>query len=236
MAFTVLVNSTTADPNDANNNFYHVAQGSIYPMTGTMLEYDAGTVNLGSGAAKWAALYANNIHGTVTVDGTTASYMWQSVYNTTLVASTTRIEITGINGDASIEYYIIIKLLTGKTNTTVYLFPNSDSASANYISRYSYYTATTAQTNGSLLIELISKCGGVSSAADEVGFCYSCIKSKTGSYRYGYVNSFSGCNANITIRTTGGFMWENSASTITSLVIESIEMAPGTFIGIWRRG
>lgn len=63
MAWTTLQNSTTADANVVNDNFYYTRQGHLSPLGGTSLGYTDATFDLGG-----------------TPSGTSASYRWRDLY------------------------------------------------------------------------------------------------------------------------------------------------------------
>ena len=92
MAFIELENSTTADATDINNNFYHVAQGSVLPMGGVDLDYTDSVYDLGSSSATWNYLKCLNIN-TNNVEG----YAGYLISEVTLTATASSIEFTGLN-------------------------------------------------------------------------------------------------------------------------------------------
>jgi hypothetical protein len=133
MAFHVLINSTTADASDVNENFYHIRQGSVLPVGGSSLSYTNSVYDLGSSSYKWKDFYANNIYTDdiyVSGAGNNGS-LFRKIYSEILSATSTRIEITGLNGDNDNEYMLFIKHVWASA-TNIYsgaaLFLNGNSA------------------------------------------------------------------------------------------------------------
>ena len=103
MSFTVFQNNTTHDAIEVNDNFYHIAQGDFIPRTGVSLTADVtGLIDLGSSSYKWDSLYANAIvAGSVSGIG-----IWNLITTVILSASSSDINITGLNGDTDGIYMI----------------------------------------------------------------------------------------------------------------------------------
>lgn len=138
MAFRIFYNSTTADSQDMNDNFYHIAQGSIMPRTGQSLTSTDSAYDIGSSSYKWDSAYIDTINcSTVSFTGSiTCDKIWTFLYEYTMPSGTSsaRVEITGVD----YEYYKFI-VECGQ----VFLRPNGDS-SLSY--RYSEYQALTTNT------------------------------------------------------------------------------------------
>lgn len=128
MSFTNVVNSTATIPYDMNDNFIHVAQGSITPKNGTSLEETSSSLNIGSSVNKWNnGYFSGSIHcDTITSEINT----FKLVYSLTLTLSTDKIEITGLDGDNDLHYFINHQ--STQTGGASSLFFNNDSTAAHY--------------------------------------------------------------------------------------------------------
>ena len=108
MAYVKLIPSTTIDPVDMNENFYHVGQGSQLPMGEELLQY-TNTSNLGISSTVWANLYCNQIYFDTEII-TSAKNVWSKIADFYVTSgSVTEYEVTGLNGDNAREYIIIAK-------------------------------------------------------------------------------------------------------------------------------
>jgi hypothetical protein len=117
MSFTTFTDSTTAYANELMDNFYHIGQGDRLPMSGTALTL-AGTqsaLDIGSSAASWKNLYANNLYVTMSLTTSDRS-MWTLVANAVAVTTATSISITGLNGDEFTNYMAEVKCVASITN------------------------------------------------------------------------------------------------------------------------
>lgn len=66
--FTKIESFRFADPDETVDNFYHMAQSDILPMSGENLGYTDGSVNLGNTATVWNNLYATSITASITIN------------------------------------------------------------------------------------------------------------------------------------------------------------------------
>ena len=108
MAFFEILKSTTAYADDTNDNFYHLAQGTIEPKanTGTM-GLTSSIYDLGASITAWKTLYCNNIYANTS---TLNDRIWKQIVHVTVTSAANLITISGLNGDISNEYYIICNL------------------------------------------------------------------------------------------------------------------------------
>jgi len=113
MAWTTFVNSTTADADEVNDNFYHIRQGNLLPMGNASMEYTTSAYDLGSSTYTWDTLHVD----TGIIDNL---YMENHIYMNT---STAQIKvgsdnIAGFIEDTTSALYVTRKLailLTGAT-------------------------------------------------------------------------------------------------------------------------
>lgn len=125
MAFRILLNSTTADASDVNDNFFWGAQGSIIPMGNSSLEYTDSAYDIGSQVYRWNVLYCGTIaSGSIHSGGLTYEYLERK----DISAPTTTIAITGLNGDNDNEYLIVFSFIKTTATTHDYvMFLNNTS-------------------------------------------------------------------------------------------------------------
>ena len=119
--FTILRNSITADATDCNNDYYHLNQGSVFPMDGVNLNYTDSAVNLGSSTATWDKLYVENINVT-TIQGK-FGYL---VDETILTATASSIEFTGLTENA----FYRLTCFVPDCNANIFLILNGDSSAS----------------------------------------------------------------------------------------------------------
>jgi hypothetical protein len=237
MSFTVFQNSTTADATEVNANFYFVAQGSRLPMTqtaaGSLTAVDA-TYDLGSATYTWNNLFCENIYinGTIT---TVDKKLKILVAEVTLSTGASSIEFTGLNGDADLEYEIILSVNGSATSEAPLLIINGDSA-ANY--GHQYIKALDTVTSAVRTTYSYIPCA--SPYNKNHCFMRGILNTKTGIARmmiHSHMNGISGTL--VTDMVNWVSVWNNTADTITSLKFYdngAINWASGTHIEIWKRG
>ena len=106
MSFTTIYNSQSADNDVLNNNFYALAQGTIYPRGGTNLDPTTSAYSLGDSTHRWINLNANSFK-TDTPPENLSGYKFfdEKILSLNITSAVSRIEITGINGDAQDQAY-----------------------------------------------------------------------------------------------------------------------------------
>jgi hypothetical protein len=157
MAFIQLIKNTTISASDVNSNFYHVAQGNLLPMGSINLTNTNSVYDLGSISYKYSELHVNNIHVPCIMDFNTytvnmsiwvssTSFGYQKIYfNTTLAATASSINITGLNSDYDSFMELDVMLIMQASNNA-YLYINGNSTTI-YGTRITYaqntvYTGT----------------------------------------------------------------------------------------------
>ena len=230
MAFKVFVNSTTADASDMNDNFSFIGAGSRLPYTqtaaGSLTAVDA-TYDLGASTTTWNTLYCENVDLS---DGIIKNIlnMISEIY---LSTTSTRIEISGLNGDSESIYKILIKLkINVNATSNLNLFFNDDSAT-NYGHQELLFEddgsfTGSRSTTGSIIINTMS-------TTSETGFSEIWIYPKTNHERFAITRNLrSGETTTIGSSQIKGSVWKNTSSTLTSLVFTG-DLAINTSIQIW---
>ena len=128
MAYTLLEKGHTVSAIDFDGNFKHVGQGDLLPRGGTLLETTDGAYDLGSDTYKWNNVHVQNLE--IQSGGEVQNCM-NLIAETTLTATASSIEFTGLNGESD-EIYEIICNLKGYATGAMYLYLNGDSTSNNY--------------------------------------------------------------------------------------------------------
>jgi len=243
MAFTLLVASTTIDAEVLQANFQHVRGGHLLPRDNTTLDSTNGTLSLGASATTWNTLYVDTLDIATSIASADKS-VWVKIAETKVSASTSRVSFTGLNGDVDNTYMIktMIKSTAASANIFYRVHLNGDSAT-NYGYQYisgSGVAATAARvTNetGFLMGQIIT---GFTTTVARVTMAELTIYAKTGNERVA-LTKWMGSGIGTSVRTVNsyGHIWNNTSSTITSIVIEgpatTTSMLPDTNIQIWAR-
>jgi hypothetical protein len=229
---------------EMNYNFYHVAQGSVLPRGGTSLVPTDSVYDIGSSTYPWDSVYVNSVHCSST-SYTGTNLLWTKltdVYFSTGNATTTttphiRAEISGLNGDNHHELQIIARLNADTTQTTMKMYFNGDSVSANYDCLKLQNSLSTMYGTGSAEAPIMCDVN-TSDLTNPSSYCMSFLNTKTGTYRRGnMIRLMNAHEGNVVPRTIiGNIVYKNSATTITSLVFEANTICAGSYVGIWTRG
>jgi len=123
--YSITANNTVPYPDEINDDFYHCAQGTVYPMDGNYLSYTTGSVNIGNSTTVWKTIYANNI--TNTSINYTVGQTWKIAAEFIFTSTTGRVEISGLNGDVDTDYKIFV-YMNNNANSTYWLYPNGNSS------------------------------------------------------------------------------------------------------------
>lgn len=229
MAFTILKKDTLIDEIEINNNFYHIRQGDFLPRAGESLTAIDNSLNMGETANRYNDLHCNNLEVETNITN-----VWYLVAATTLDATASSIEFTGLNSDNDQMYNIALKAVSGTTATFVInIYFNGDSTAANYgfQKTVAQSTAVTGTRNTSAAIEVGSFLGTSVSQSDIL------IYSKTGNERL-LIAEYLGGGSGTTVYTSNinSGIW-NSSATISSLKIEaaSNSFVTNTNIQVWAK-
>jgi hypothetical protein len=234
MNFFDIANSMTTDPGMMNDDFLAVAQGTILPKYGDKLRPTTSTYDIGSATYRFKTTYCTNIYEGDVEDTNGRNLLWQEI--TAISTSTTRIEITGLNGDADFAWDIIARMVGDPTSTLLYCYFNGDSTTANYLYSQIIDSGTAFQSANDVGAPVICLNHGVTTSGDVVSIGNTKISSHTGCLRTIFVSMINSAQG----RSMGyiqqlACVWNNTASTITSIVLQCNTTSAIDF-HMWRRG
>ena len=208
MTFHVLEASTTADSADMNDNYYHVAQGAILPYTqtakGSLSAVDS-TYDLGNSTTTWKTLHTVDVEA----DSITSSIiLWRKLSETAVLTTTSRIEFSGLSGDDDIQYKILLYAI-GNTTTTINLYIDGDSTSANYRRNEiaaEGATATAAESSAEARVLTVN-------STNPVGFAKIIVEGVSGTLKTHMIHSISEATGTTVtkININKGFYFTTSA-------------------------
>ena len=230
MAYTLLEKGHTISATDFDNNYKHVGQGDLLPRGGTLLETTDGAYDLGFESYKWNDVHVQNLE---IQSGGEVQHCMNLIAETTLTATASSIEFTGLNGETD-EIYEIICNLKAYATTAARLYLNEDSLTSNYGFQYIFESGagiTAARSlayNGIYLVVI---------GYDTTTALYT--KAKFTTYANNDPKLFLGkINSNVGdtyIREfwQAGYVWNNT-DTLTSMKFTG-NFDPGTNIQIWSK-
>jgi len=250
MAWTTLVNSTTIDAPSVNNNFYHVALGSILPLGGSGMEATTGVYDIGSSTYRWNNIYATNVNlsgsmtvsGNVTVNNLTVSgtltvsgnQFWRVLAIAEITSATDTIEFTGLSNGQYMFYAYSYKTIT--VSNDCFMTFNGDTGSS-----YTYYEINgiwNAGIGGYLTYGLsnaqyIPPYGPAESVTGPVGNYFACINISAiaNNYKMVTLKSFSYCPAGSvqSMKILGG-VWK------TTTALSSIKFDANSSFNVFQPG
>jgi hypothetical protein len=217
MSFHEIVNSTATIPYDINDNFLYVAQGSITPKTGAMLEETTSTINIGSSTNRWnKGYFSGDIFSNVATIAANKTFL--EVTSIELSAATSKIDITGLNGDTDCNYFIVASFMKPSNGGEyVRLWVNGDSNASNYFSKSFQYV----NPFGPMILDWNFAMTGILNGPGEPDTAFINLTAKTGtpramSTKHTDIRYFSECLA----------IYGDTTTTITSIIFEP---STGTF-------
>ncbi len=199
-------------------------------VTGTFNTFSSG------GLMKSADINANFASLKAAIEGIPTQKAMRLIYETDVTSATTSVNITGLDGDSDLTYEIIVKIMGAPNSTNIYLRLNNDSLSTNYgYKQMNFFNCAAVSTGsndaeGGILIGQITTSNITQSKIT--------LYAKSGVNRAFNIifGSFSGgCNYGIGYNYA---WWNNSASNITSIQIQSVlsnAIGPGSHIEVWAR-
>lgn len=227
MPFYNFQNSTTAYADDTNDNFYHLAQGTVEPKanTGTMA-LTTGVYDLGSSTTTWKQLYCNNIYANTT---TLSGKIWKQIYHITVTTASIAINVTGLNCDELNELYIVLNLgvsvLAAQVtlgNFEPYIYFNTWGTNSNY--HLAGYAHDGSSITGLLYdtynrIILSGHYNGAANKKKMGVYAELHVSAKTGKFRYIKYRTASGESGSQTVENIKNMIccWPFSTLTITSI-------------------
>ncbi|MCP4651430.1 MAG: hypothetical protein GY853_15295 [PVC group bacterium] len=239
MTYKVLQNNVTSSAIEANDNFYHIGQGSRLPMGGNSLTSTDAVYDLGSSTMTWNNLYCDNLYISDSIASTNKS-LWVLLSETLATATTASIEITGLNGDDNSQYMFVVKLVGNNLTSSCHCLMqiNGDSAT-NY--GYQWIQAEGAATGaerGTLDFFILTYGTQDTDGSQVVGLSRNLLYTKSGNERLLLTENASGGQGSyLTGLNLRGSIWDNTSDTITSLkfIANSSDFGTGTNIQIWGR-
>jgi len=237
MSFRILRHSTTADASDSNDNNYWIGQGSVLPMSGSLLLNTTGTHDLGSSSYKWDNAYFESIPS-LTLDS--GNNTWEHITRSIVNIDTSRINITGL--DTQDTLFVMTYLFKTATSTaaTVTMYINQFSTTANYTRMWAQSSITAASnfTTARTPMILANNAGTTSTSLWTLGYFQ---------FRY-YILSDASLSDGVNVAMTGGeshvdynvfsthqIGMTNTAGTLTSIQIipETGNILAGSFFDLW---
>jgi hypothetical protein len=237
--FHILAESTTADANDLNDNWKHIADGDRLPRDGNSLTVADATYDLGSSTTTWNNLFCNNLNISQTLTTADKSLwipIWEGMTVTALGGGFYKLDISGLNGDEDLEYRF--KFKSNVTWTPLMYFNGDSSASygmqlleTGYINGANQ-TQTAIRITSSTAIYFSLNSG----TSVYVGHWDFTINAKTGMPRmiigdWSYVDF----QAWINIGNVSG-VWNNTSDTLTSIQIICQIPISQILFQLWKRG
>ena len=232
MAYTKIIKGGSGDASIINDNFVHIGSGIKYPRGGDNLEQTTGVYDLGHTTYRWNNAYVGEIDFTGDISNT-----WQRISTTDVNSATSRIEITGLNGDTDIQYMIIGYIYS--SITTMYILNINGDSGTNYGGQvihggdYGLGTTITAWRNTGQQYWEIGETHYITITAN-LSFFQGILFAKTGYERTMIHEVMNSCGETyISAIRKYGQIWNNTTSTITSLVFTTI-VGPST--GVYGAG
>lgn len=218
MSFRIIKNSTTADPNDVNNNFYHIMRGDFLPKGGDRLDYTDGVYDLGNTNYRWNDFHVNNVYASTTFSEETT---WKLIADVYLSGTASTIQISGLDGEDVDEYMFFGRVLSVQTNSALYIILN-EATSSSYSYFHSICPLTTITSDNQQGVDLIYL-GNVAltGTGDNVFFFQTNFNTNevgTGDRRpflINYVNGAKGANIHEFRNIAAG--WLTTGSTVSSI-------------------
>lgn len=233
MAWTPFTYGDTIDSDEINNNFYWGAQGDWLPMGGVNLENTDSAYNIGSDDYKWNNVYVETAYVYEKMQG-----CFCEMARIEVTSPTSRVEITGINGDQEClwEVNVFNKVVNTNSASRISFYFNGDS-SANYIRGFAYSLGSTTTiavnqtvSNIQMSLELATTTSMICSSLK--AYMYT----KTGRERH-WITSLAGHVAlgDIKYNMIMNSSYLDTSTTITSFVIEPLydDMDTTTVISLY---
>ena len=242
MSYNILIEDTTITASDINQNF-SLAAGDLLPKGDDVLTITTDTYNIGSDSYKWKDVWAVNAK----IKGSDIRDYWTLVTEIILSATTSQIDVTGLNGDEIEFLWITIKAVSTATIPSLFLHLNDDTATNyGYQNVKSFYIDHTTTAFGTNTAERTTADGilvgrtGYDSTTNLHSYSETYIHIGSENYKPAIVNLMASCVGHpepyITEIYQIGACWNNS-DTVTSLVVEASAstLRSNTSIQIWGR-
>lgn len=239
MAFTWIQNSQSTDALIVDANFQEVGSGSILPKLINTSGSNAttGVYDLGSVAYKWNNIYANNLD----FSGQIGDVM-NRIYSVEIPSATSRIEITGLNGDTDYIYELATRFVyaNAPANFNYMLHFNGDTSVAYGYQRIRSNTAGVASAfSGSEQGIFLVMASSADTTTSNLYFTHTVIFAKSGHERQTLQNSNAfAAQRYIKWNVFESGIWTNTAATITTMVLSgptTTAIGVGSTVDLWAR-
>ncbi len=164
---------------------------------------------------------------------------WVKIYNEDVTTNKTSITVPGLSGDSDVAYKIIARFVnTTGFNNNYLVKPNNDTNTGNYGFQMVYGSGVNAiaerfLTNGGLYL------GYSYASAGDIGTSEATLLAKSGQGRVMQTNWSNATGNSIGYNYLVSSVWNNTASNITSLVIDGTvanAIGAGSHIEVWTQG
>lgn len=241
MAYNWILQSTTTDASDMNDNFQAIGAGTRLPtlLTNTGAFYTDSVYDLGSSAKRWKTLYCNEI------DANSIGSTWGRISTNEIGSNTNSLEITGLDGNVDIFYTLICRFIfTEQTTCNYNLFfasAGSYDSDTNYGSQQMRAESTTvAATRNTARSGIFLGAAASASSETQTVFSNSLIYAKTG-YERPIMTDIANkgiVGKNVQEIIYSSAIWNNTTATITSMKIvadTTTGIGVGSYIELWAR-
>jgi len=223
--FNIFVNGTLADATQVMQNFYHVGQEDRLPMGGSSLDPTTSVFDLGEDNYIWQNTFCNTLY---VYDSISASNVWIQQGSIEVTTPTDRIEITGLNGDASNAFLIDVIFrtsTTGSSQLNMYINGDSSASYSYYRTAFSSGTSAGGVLSGQSTMIVCNQTFFDSGGSDRLSTARMKLSTKSGRTRIAHIEETNDIRPSV-----GGldiknyytqYTWSNTTDTITSLVFKS---------------
>ncbi len=241
MAYNTLLNSTTADASDVNDNFQHIAAGSRLPMSSVGVSFATtdSAYDLGADATRWNDLYCDNVNfaGSVTTADKT---LWTLEAETTLADTATSISFTGLDGDTDINYMILVRLVSSNSQSTLLTMYFNEDSSASYGRQYIVGQSTAVSSSRATGQQGFNVARStLQTATVHSSFSKTIIYAKSGHERTMLSNYLDGASGSFIYKLySSAGIYSNTSNNITSIQLNKSSggLMTNTTAQLWKRG
>jgi hypothetical protein len=177
--------------------------------------------------------------GTARVVGNFTADTWTRVYNTTLTSAATSVTISGLDGNTDEEYNLLIRAINNNASAAEYRLRFNNDTGSNYGKQNLRGTSTTADAIRSTGDDNAPLSYRGTIAQNETILTDTLIYAKSGYVRTGINKNTTGISGTtVTALGLNGFVWNNTADNVTSLVIYANQadgLGIGTTIELYKK-
>ncbi len=238
MAFTIFQKYTLVDPDEVNDNFYHIGDGDLMPRGGLSLTVTDSVYDLGNADTRYSEIHVNDVNITGEL-----SESWNLVGREVLSATAATLSISDLDGENSEFFHIIARAVCGSTSTQLLRMAVGDTTS-NIITSSNYSQVGIMSTNDTTTVSYITGTSGFILGRNDgvtttsVIFSDAYLYAKTGQDRMLISNSINGADGNYggTNRFDGSIL-TNTTTPINAVIIWLVgrSFETGTTLEIWSR-